>query len=131
MGVSIEEDEVTVDDVIDGSIAEDEPEHLPIFVHKDIVAVLREASSGQQILEACIETAAMLATKNVSYGDSALNPIRIFSKASAVEQLLVRIDDKLSRIANGKEFVGDDTIWDLLGYLVLYRIALKEANKQS
>jgi hypothetical protein len=61
----------------------------------------------------------LLEEKNESYGDSATNPIRIFSKSSPEEQILVRIDDKLSRIAYGNEYPGDDTIRDLTGYLVL------------
>jgi hypothetical protein len=77
---------------------------------KDITRVMRE-----------IET--FLIDKNLAYGDSAIDPVRIFSKASTVEQLLVRIDDKLSRVARGSEIVGDDTILDLIGYLVLLRIA--------
>lgn len=61
--------------------------------------------------------------KNRAYGDSAIDPVRIFSRASNVEQLLVRIDDKLSRVARGSEMVGDDTVLDLIGYLVLLRVA--------
>ena len=68
----------------------------------------------------------MLIEKNKSYGNAALNPLRVFSKASPIEQLKVRIDDKLSRIAKGNEFIGDDTINDLIGYLVLYKIATKD-----
>jgi hypothetical protein len=68
---------------------------------------------------ACEELCAMLIKKNQSYGNSALDPLRLFSKASAREQLLVRIDDKLSRVECGGEFPGDDTIVDLAGYLVL------------
>jgi hypothetical protein len=64
---------------------------------------------------------ALLVKKNESYGDSALNPIRIFSKSDSLEQLNVRIDDKLSRIASGSAF-GEDTITDLLGYLIIYKI---------
>jgi hypothetical protein len=63
-----------------------------------------------------------LVAKNQSYGDAALNPVRIFSKADATEQLKVRIDDKLSRIARGNDF-GEDTVNDLIGYLVLYKIS--------
>ena len=63
----------------------------------------------------------MLVEKNESYGDSALNPVRVFSKASAEEQILVRIDDKLSRIARGKA-AGEDVVLDLVGYLVLLMI---------
>jgi hypothetical protein len=67
-----------------------------------------------------IET--MLLAKNKAYGDSALNPLRLFSKASSEEQILVRIDDKLSRIARGSA-AGEDVIDDLIGYLVLLKIA--------
>lgn len=64
----------------------------------------------------------LLRQKNAAYGDSALNPLRVFSKASAEEQLLVRIDDKLSRLARGSQ-AGEDVRADLLGYLVLLEIA--------
>ena len=65
----------------------------------------------------------MLIQKNESYGDSALNPVRIFSKADPLEQLKVRIDDKLSRLARG-DSAGEDVIHDLLGYLIIYRIQM-------
>jgi hypothetical protein len=65
----------------------------------------------------------MLIRKNIAYGNSALDPIRIFSKADAREQLHVRIDDKLSRIMRGTEYIGDNDIDDLIGYLVLLKIA--------
>jgi len=71
------------------------------------------------IVCACEELCTMLIQKNTAYGNSALEPLRMFSKASPREQLLVRIDDKLSRLARGGEFPGDDTIVDLAGYLVL------------
>lgn len=65
----------------------------------------------------------MLIEKNAAYGDSVLNPSRIFSKAGTEEQLLVRIDDKLTRIQRGHEYQDDDTIRDLIGYLTLLIIA--------
>ena len=72
----------------------------------------------------------MLITKNKSYGDSALNPVRIFSISDNIEQLHVRIDDKLSRITRGGSFIGDNDIDDLIGYLILLKIAreLKHVN---
>lgn len=70
---------------------------------------------------------AMLVQKNQAYGDAALNPVRIFSKADPLEQLKVRIDDKLSRLARG-ENAGEDVIHDLLGYLVMYRIQQNRLN---
>jgi hypothetical protein len=69
------------------------------------------------------EVGAMLEQKNTAYGDAALNPVRIFSKADPLEQLKVRIDDKLSRLARGSAD-GEDVIHDLLGYLVIYRIQM-------
>lgn len=65
---------------------------------------------------------AMLLAKNKAYGDSALNPIRCFSKAPPDEQLRVRLDDKLSRLMRGSAD-GEDVELDALGYLVLLRIA--------
>jgi len=71
----------------------------------------------------------MLIAKNRAYGDSALEPVRIFSKTDNIEQLYVRIDDKLSRIQRGHEYPGDDTVNDLIGYLVLLLIA-RERNEK-
>lgn len=68
----------------------------------------------------------LLATKNASYGDSAWNPVRIFSRSPADEQLRVRLDDKLSRIARGNGDLSEDTLLDLAGYLILY-MARKES----
>lgn len=68
----------------------------------------------------------MLQAKNAAYGDSALSPVRVFSRASAVEQILVRIDDKLSRMRRGHA-AGEEIEKDLIGYLVLLRIAEKRA----
>lgn len=72
----------------------------------------------------------LLLAKNESYGDAALNPVRIFSKASATEQLKVRLDDKLSRLARGREdLIIEDVLLDFTGYLVLYKIAELRANR--
>lgn len=77
--------------------------------------------------------AELLITKNRAYGNSALNPLRVFSRASVIEQLLVRLDDKLSRLARGENTgdVPEDTVNDLQGYLVLLRIAQKASASPS
>lgn len=79
------------------------------------------------IAQICDEIKEMLIEKNKSYGDSALNPVRIFAKSDSVEQLHVRIDDKLSRITRGGSYVGDNDLNDLIGYLILLKIA-RELN---
>jgi len=65
----------------------------------------------------------MLINKNIKYGNSALEPLGVFSQLSAKEGLLIRIDDKLKRIKNGSlEKDDEDVINDLIGYLVLLKI---------
>ncbi len=84
-----------------------------------------EAGSAAAIAAKCDELKAMLLEKNRRYGDSALNPRRVFSKSDPLEQLRVRMDDKLSRISNLAEVDGDseDACMDLAGYLLLYLVA--------
>ncbi len=60
-----------------------------------------------------------LAAKNERYGNSAAEPLRVFSRAEADEQILVRMDDKLSRVRNSEKPRRNDVV-DLLGYLTIY-----------
>ncbi len=83
-----------------------------------------KAPSAKRIVFECLVVAAGLVDKNTKYGDSALNPVRIFSKASPIEQILVRLDDKLSRLKRGDASREDeDVLRDILGYLVLLHVA--------
>jgi hypothetical protein len=91
-----------------------------------ILELSKHAPAGHNILRACLEITQMLLEKNVAYGNSALNPIRIFSDADDMEQLNVRIDDKLNRIKNKKIYSGDNDEDDLIGYLLL-----KKAKKNA
>lgn len=76
----------------------------------------------------CEEIKQLLLQKNAAYGDSAIHPLRVFSKADPVEQINVRIDDKLSRLAQGSS-ENEDTELDLIGYLILKRVAkLRQAK---
>lgn len=67
-----------------------------------------------------------LVEKGKSYGDSVGNPLRIFSQAGVTEGIRARIDDKLSRIARGKDWPGDDVVVDLVGYLALLAVTEKK-----
>lgn len=67
------------------------------------------------IADECDAIKKLLLEKNASYGNS-------------VEQILVRIDDKLSRLARGSA-AGEDVELDLLGYLVLLRVARRMGAK--
>lgn len=83
------------------------------------------AATQEKIADVCNEIKRILIDKNRKYGDSAINPIRLFSKADAVEQINVRIDDKISRIKSAQDDDTEDAELDLIGYLILKRVAKK------
>ena len=77
---------------------------------------------GQEVTE-------LLLKKNADYGDTANNPIAIFSKLDSIEAINARIDDKLSRIKNkGINDNTEDTVTDLIGYLILLKVQLRKQN---
>ena len=63
----------------------------------------------------------LLKHKNRKYGDSALNPIAVFSKIGAEHQICNRLDDKISRIKNSNELRKND-VADIFGYIALLLI---------
>ena len=67
----------------------------------------------------------LLKSKNKAYGNTALNPTNIFSKLNATEAICARIDDKLARIGNrGINDETEDTVDDLIGYLLLLKMSM-------
>ena len=67
----------------------------------------------------------LLKSKNKAYGNTALNPTNIFSQLDASEAICARIDDKLARIKNkGITDETEDTVDDLIGYLLLLKMSL-------
>lgn len=118
-----------------------EPPSVPVYATRQDLAVrfgdgaiaglARAAPSASDVRAAiareCDAIRAMLLAKNDAYGNSALDPIRVFSRADEREGLRVRIDDKLSRVARGHD-AGEDVTLDLIGYLVLLRIAERRAR---
>ena len=82
------------------------------------------------IIEVSAEVTNLLLEKNDAYGDSALNPVGIFSRGEAVESLCARIDDKLMRIkSRGITDATEDTVQDLIGYLILLKIAIRNKDE--
>ena len=74
----------------------------------------------------------LLKEKNAAYGNTALNPAKIFSKLGPVEAIKARLDDKLSRIAiKGLNDDTEDTAKDLIGYLLLLLMAIENESKDS
>lgn len=83
-------------------------------------------SSEEHIIKVGTEVVEMLVSKNRAYGDSALNPVNIFSSGNAVDSLCARLDDKLMRIKNrGINDETEDTVVDIIGYLILLKCAIE------
>ena len=79
----------------------------------------------KQISEILDSMKDLLLYKNRKYGDSAINPKNIFYKGDSTNSILIRLDDKLSRIMNNtdeKPRVND--CCDLIGYLTLLLISM-------
>jgi hypothetical protein len=91
---------------------------------------MSEVTQSQiDIATICDQLKELLLEKNRKYGDSALNPVRVFSKASPLEQIKVRLDDKLSRLRNQQDDEDEDVLTDLIGYIVLYKVALMQQRR--
>jgi hypothetical protein len=91
---------------------------------------MNEVTQSQcDIATVCDQLKELLLEKNRKYGDSALNPVRVFSNASPLEQIRVRLDDKLSRLRNQQEDEDEDVLTDLIGYIVLYKVALMQQRR--
>lgn len=71
-----------------------------------------------------LNMASLIEYKNGKYGDSATSPINIFCKhldkesGNGTNSILVRLDDKISRIANSDSLKFND-VCDIMGYLSL------------
>lgn len=87
-------------------------------------------TTEEYIVRIAAEVVNLLIQKNKDYGDTANNPPKIFSKLDAVEGICSRIDDKLSRIANkGINDKTEDTIGDIIGYLILLKVQLRKQKE--
>lgn len=87
------------------------------------------SQSQSDIATVCNQVRDLLLEKNRKYGDSALQPVRIFSKANPMEQIKVRLDDKLSRLRSAQDDEDEDVITDLIGYLILFKVAQMQQRR--
>ena len=86
-------------------------------------------NTRNKIKAKCKSLEDLLLMKNAKYGNSALEPLNVFSEANAVAGIKMRIDDKLKRIKNaGLVDATEDTLQDLAGYLILLMIAKDNAS---
>lgn len=75
------------------------------------------------IKQECNHMKKLLLEKNEAYGNSAGSPVSVFSRAdlTPLEKIDIRLDDKIKRIIEGREYAGEDAEEDIIGYLILKR----------
>lgn len=67
----------------------------------------------------------LLLYKNQKYGDSAINPKKIFYKGDSTNSILIRLDDKIGRVmANTEEKPRVNDVCDIIGYCTLLLISM-------
>lgn len=67
----------------------------------------------------------LLLYKNEKYGDSAINPKKIFYKGDSANSILIRLDDKIGRImSNTEEKPRVNDVCDIIGYCTLLLISM-------
>ncbi len=85
---------------------------------------LNKLKEREQVIQAVTESICKVLTeKNRRYGNSAGEPLNVFSALNPIEGIRQRLDDKLKRVktstlANVEPNKND--IFDLIGYLTLY-----------
>jgi len=73
----------------------------------------------EKIEQVCDNFKKFLLEKNKRYGDSALSPLKIFSKHEPNNPICTRLDEKLQRILNSDEGLRKNDTSDCIGYLIL------------
>ena len=96
------------------------PRNIP---HPHDEVKLPEENFSAKVMRNLDDIYDLLVSKNKKYGNSALDPVRIFSKTDSAEQIKVRIDDKLSRMKTASDLEDEDIVNDLIGYLILLKIS--------
>jgi len=96
-------------------LGKDSKNNIPIFDNDTFT------DTQKKIQDICSALSELLIYKNQKYGNSALEPVNVFYKGNNTNSILIRLDDKISRVKNSK-FLRVNDICDILGYLVLLLI---------
>lgn len=72
----------------------------------------------------------LLLYKNQKYGDSAINPKKVFYKGDSTSSILIRLDDKIGRVMSNpddKPRVND--VADIIGYCTLLLVSMNVTSE--
>lgn len=105
---------------------------------KEAFSQIEEALNGENPTQSDIARFGLALTqllliKNKKYGNSAAEPVAVFSRLDAFDRLKVRMDDKLSRLSRGdNDADNEDAFVDLAGYLLLTLVVRNQmANSEK
>lgn len=95
---------------------------------KENEALLTETQ--KKIVEITDSIKDLLLYKNQKYGDSAINPKKIFYKGDSTNSILIRLDDKLGRVmSNTEEKPRVNDVADIIGYCTLLLISMRVTSE--
>lgn len=97
------------------------------ILSEPIVSIV-ESDYQSLIASECDSIKELLLKKNKAYGDSAFKDINLFGETIPAKQAIIcRIADKMKRMeTTSLRDEGEDTLLDLIGYLILFSIKSKE-----
>lgn len=87
------------------------------------------SESQMKIVSVCNGMKDLLLYKNKKYGDSALHPENVFYKGGASDSIMIRLDDKLSRVRNGAAVPAKNDVADIIGYCVLLLVSMETTEE--
>lgn len=117
--------DITVEDYY-GNIFEHIEEYIKIYSPKEKKVAGEAPTDTQEKIAALLDSMKdLLLYKNQKYGDSAINPKKIFYKGDSINSILIRLDDKLGRVMSNpdaKPRIND--VADIIGYCTLLMISM-------
>lgn len=84
----------------------------------------------QKLIDVLDGMKSLLLYKNRKYGDSAINPKKIFYKGDSTNSILIRLDDKIGRVMSNpddKPRVND--VADIIGYCTLLLVSMNVTSE--
>ena len=84
----------------------------------------------QKLIDVLDGMKSLLLYKNKKYGDSAINPKKIFYKGDSTNSILIRLDDKIGRVMSNpddKPRVND--VADIIGYCTLLLVSMNVTSE--
>lgn len=85
-----------------------------------------ETPTQQKIKDILSGMTDLLLYKNKKYGDSAINPKKIFYKGDSTNSILIRLDDKIGRVmSNTEEKPRVNDVADIIGYCTLLLVSME------